>query len=110
MPADSLAAFQSNRGAAVEDHRPGLRVDHHADHLAEPEVRRVQTEDEGNGKPVPVHLSLCMAREVFQPRRLPETMMARSTSLGSLCGRASATKYRFNRRQCFSSKCQETCE
>jgi len=40
--------------------------------LEEPENRRSEVEDQGDGKQVSVHLSVCVAGEVLQPRGLPE--------------------------------------
>ena len=45
LPPVSLAAFQSDRRAAAEDHRPRLHLDGHSHHLAQPPHRRRQAED-----------------------------------------------------------------
>src|ERR1035437_9999876 len=44
----------------------------HSRHLAQPSHRRGEADDARDGQPLSFHLSLYLAGEVFQPRRLPE--------------------------------------
>ena len=65
-------AFQPHRRTAAQGHRARIFLDRHSHHLAQPPHRQGETEDPGDGQPLPFHLSLCLAGKVFQPRRLPE--------------------------------------
>ena len=49
----------------------------HADYLAQPAYRRGQVENSGDGQPLSVHLSLPVAGEASEPRRLQERICVR---------------------------------
>ena len=88
---DTTNAFKAYRRTVIDGCRPliaphfnltvelplkaivrGYSLDRHPDHLAQPAHRRGEAEAQGDGQPLPVHHSLRVAGEVFQPRRLPE--------------------------------------
>ena len=55
--------FQSDHRDSPEDHRARLLLDGDSDHLAKPALGRIQTEDSGNGQPLPVHRAVLLAGE-----------------------------------------------
>ena len=48
--------------------RAGLQFRDHSDRLAQPQVRRGQTEDQGNGQPLSFYLPIHLVGEVFVTR------------------------------------------
>ena len=74
LPPADLAAFQSHGRIAAQSDRARLHLDGDSDHLAQSPHRCAQIENQGNGQPLSLHLPLCLAGEIFQPRRLSETM------------------------------------
>lgn len=64
--------LQPHRRTPPQSHRPRLLLDRHPHHLAQPPHRRGQTQDQGNGQPLPLHLPLRLAGKILQPRRLPQ--------------------------------------
>jgi hypothetical protein len=72
MQAVPLAAFQSHGGIAAQSHCARVFLDGDAHHVEKPADGRAEIKDQRDGQPLPIHLSLRVAGEIFQPRRLPE--------------------------------------
>ena len=64
--------FNLTGGATPQGHRSRVLLDRDPDPLDEPEDRSLETEAQGDGKPVLFHCDVCMAGEIFQPWRLSE--------------------------------------
>src|ERR1700730_19155023 len=76
MSTTHCSSFQSYGRDSAQVDRSRLLLDSHSNYLAQPENRRIQTQNQRNGKPLPVHLSVRVAGEIFQPRRLCKACLA----------------------------------
>src|SRR5689334_12356854 len=72
MPSAPEQALQPDGGTAAQGHRARLYLHGRADQLAQPDDRRLQAQDQGDGEPLPLYRVVRVAGESPRARRLPQ--------------------------------------
>jgi glycosyltransferase involved in cell wall biosynthesis len=93
LPASSIGSFQSNGGSSPQNNHSRIFLGDDADHMAQSADRRSQTENPGDGQPVPFHLSLSLAGEVLESRGLQENHLSTGLIImGGILARKALTR------------------
>lgn len=75
-----LATLQHHGRTATKSDRAWVFVGGGSNHLEKQALRSGKAQDQGDGKPLPLYLSVRLARKTTEPRRLPQDHPLRSMS------------------------------